>query len=147
MYLFVVLAELYYVLFCLILCIILCNFSCFNLYNVYYFDKTYETFLMAFVNQFPANVPLLYSLKTYVFWCVQGVEKWNIGWKWVKCRSLKVLYWVNCSRQINVHTKGVTVLLVDANNTWKYLMLLFNLKTLLLIIKVIHSINMSCLWF
>ena len=24
-------------------------------------------------------------LRPEVFWCFQGVQKWNIGWKWFKC--------------------------------------------------------------
>ena len=34
-------------------------------------------------NPFSINVPLLYPLRT-VFWCFQGVLKWNIGWKLIK---------------------------------------------------------------
>ena len=32
---------------------------------------------------------LLRLLHKQIFWCVQGVEKWNTGWKWVKYRNTK----------------------------------------------------------
>ena len=32
---------------------------------------------------FPFYTPWKYQ-KTYCFLCFQEVEKWNIGWKWVK---------------------------------------------------------------
>ena len=42
-------------------------------------------------NQFSTNVLLLYTLKiSYpVFWCFQGIYKWNIGWKWLNCPTVR----------------------------------------------------------
>ena len=36
------------------------------------------------LNPLSTNFSLPYPLKPPVFWCFQGAQKWNIGWKWVK---------------------------------------------------------------
>ena len=50
-----------------------------------------------------------------MFWCFQGVKKWNIGWKWVNINDLKVrpdkdqteiCYYKN--EKITLHLKSLT---------------------------------------
>lgn len=56
------------------------------------------------VNSFSTYVQFLYPLETT--WCLQGLQQWNIGWKWVKflpfshiinsviqCRIPELLLW------------------------------------------------------
>ena len=51
-------------------------------------EKKWLIFLYANINPFVPNTPFLYPLKTSenltVFWCIHGVEKGCIGYKWIK---------------------------------------------------------------
>ena len=50
-------------------------------------------------NSFVPNAPFLYPLDTseniMFFWCFQGVEKWCIGNKSIKCLIYDIIYMMN----------------------------------------------------